>query len=62
MLNQGLKDKGTKYQVLPNFGMCCRELGGSKLRVFAHACAVSDLAEQHASSFLICFSVARNAY
>ena len=27
----------------PYFGICCRELGGSKLRVFAFACAVSAL-------------------
>ena len=32
-----------KYQVLPNFGICCRELEeGSKLRVFVHAYAVSS--------------------
>ena len=24
-------------------GICCRKLGGSKLRVFAHACTVSAL-------------------
>ena len=43
MINQEFKGQGTKYQVLPNFGICCRELGGSKLRVFAHVCAVSAL-------------------
>ena len=30
MINQEFKAKGTKYQVLPNFGMCCRELGGAQ--------------------------------
>ena len=43
MINQEFKAKGTTYQALPNFRICCRELGGSKLRVFAHACAVSAL-------------------
>ena len=37
------KTLGRKYQVLPYFGICCRELGGSKLRVFAHACTVFAL-------------------
>ena len=38
MINQEFKTQRTKFQVLPNFGVCCRELGGSKLRVFVHAC------------------------
>ena len=29
-INQELKAQGTKYQVLPNFGTCCRELGALK--------------------------------
>ena len=29
--------------MLPNFGICCKELGRLKVRVFAHACAVSAL-------------------
>ena len=47
MINQEFKAKGTKYQVLPNFKICCRELGGSKQRVFAHACAVCTLSIWH---------------
>ena len=46
MINQEFKAQGRIYQVLPNFGVCCRELGGSKLRDFAHACAVSALSCQ----------------
>ena len=49
MKNQELKAQETKYQVLPNFGICCKELGDSKLRVYAHACAVSAL------SYKCCF-------
>ena len=30
-INQEFKAQGTKYQVLPNFGICCRELGGIKV-------------------------------
>ena len=43
MINEEFKALGRKCGVLPNFGICCRELGGSKLRVFVHACAVSAL-------------------
>ena len=43
MINQEFKALGRKYGVLPDFGICCKELGGAKLRVFAHACAVSAL-------------------
>ena len=43
MVNQEFKAIDGKYKMLPNFGIGCRELGGSKLRVFAHACAVSNL-------------------
>ena len=28
MINQEFKAQETKYQVLANFGICCRELGG----------------------------------
>ena len=42
-INQEFKAQGKQYQVLPNFGICCRELRGSMLGVFAHACAVSAL-------------------
>ena len=41
MKNQEFKAERTKYQVLPNLGSCCRELWGSNLQVFAHACAAS---------------------
>ena len=34
------KTQGTKYQVLPNFGICCRELGGLKVASFC-ACVRS---------------------
>ena len=40
---QEFKVQGTKYQVLPNFGICCRELAGLKVTVFVHVCAVSAL-------------------
>ena len=43
MINQEFKALGRRCQVLLNFGICCRELVGSKLRVFGHACAVSAL-------------------
>ena len=43
MIKQEFKAQGTKYQVLQNFGICCRELGDSKLPVFAHVCEVSAL-------------------
>ena len=31
MINQEFKAQGTKYQVLPNFGICHRELGEIKV-------------------------------
>ena len=44
IINQGFEAQRRRYQVLPRFGIWCRELmGGLKLRVFAHACAVSAL-------------------
>ena len=43
MINQEFKALGRKHQVLPNFEICCRELGGPKLRFFVHSCAVSAL-------------------
>ena len=43
MINQEFKAQGTKYQVLPNFGICCRSYEDSKLRVLVHARAVSAL-------------------
>ena len=43
MKNQEFHAKETKDQVLPNFGICCRELRGSKLQVLKHGCAVSTL-------------------
>ena len=46
MINQEFKALERKYQALPNFGICCRKLGGSKLRVFVHACAVSALSSK----------------
>ena len=33
MVNQEFEAIGRKNQMLPNLGICCRELGGSKLRV-----------------------------
>ena len=35
MINQEFKAKGTKYQLSPNFGICCRVLRDSKLQVSA---------------------------
>ena len=32
MINQEFKAQGTKYQVLPNFGISCRELGVLKVK------------------------------
>ena len=40
ILNQEFKALGTKYQVLPNFGTCARELGGLKVTSF-RACVRS---------------------
>ena len=40
MMNQEFKAHGTKYQVLPNFGICCKELGGIKVTSF-RACVRS---------------------
>ena len=34
MINQEFKAQGTKYQVLTNFGFCCRELAGFKVTSF----------------------------
>ena len=34
MTNQEFKAQGTKYQVLPNFGICCRELRELKVANF----------------------------
>ena len=38
--------QGIKYQVLPNSGICCKELAGLKVTSFAHACAVSALSHR----------------
>ena len=43
MINQEFKAQGRNRQVLPNFRICCRELEGSKLKIFTHARAVSAL-------------------
>ena len=34
MMNQEFKTLGRKYGVLPNFGICCRELGGAQSYAF----------------------------
>ena len=39
-VNQEFKAQGTKYQVLLNFGICCRELVGLKVTIFS-ACVRS---------------------
>ena len=42
MRNQEFKAQGRKYQVLSNFGVCCMELGGGRLKVVRfHACVRS---------------------
>ena len=41
MINQQFRVLGRKYQLLPDLGICCRDLGG--LTVFAHLCTVSSL-------------------
>ena len=45
MINQVCKAQGRKYLVLPSVGICSRELGGSRLQIFAHAFSVSALPE-----------------
>ena len=40
MMNQEFKAIGRNYGVLPNFGICYRELGGLKVVSF-HACVRS---------------------
>ena len=40
MINQGFKAQGRKHQVLRNFAICCRELGGLKVSIFC-ACVRS---------------------
>ena len=40
MINQEFKAQGTKYQMLPDLGICCRELRGLKLAIF-RACVRS---------------------
>ena len=43
MMIHELKAQGRKYQKLPNLGSVAGSWMGSKLRLFAHACAVSAL-------------------
>ena len=43
MINQEFKALRRKYQVLPNFRICCKELRELKVATFARACAVSAL-------------------
>ena len=57
MMNQELKAQRRKYEMLPNFGICCRELGDSKLRVCAHACAVSALSNNDKNMFSLMRSI-----
>ena len=40
MINQGFQTLGRKYQLLPNSGICCRELRGLKVTSF-RACVRS---------------------
>ena len=46
MINQEFKAQGTKYIVLSNFRISCRELSELKLPLFAHARAVAALSSQ----------------
>ena len=46
MINQEFKAEGTKYQVLPNYVIRCRELEGLKVFVQLHGCSVSALSMQ----------------
>ena len=48
MINQEFKAQGTKYQVLPHFVICCRELGLKVTRFFE--CARSFCADIHTAS------------
>ena len=43
MINQEFKAQRKKILIKYCFGICCRELGGSMLGVFAQAYAVSNL-------------------
>ena len=45
MINQQFKVLGRQYQVLPNVGICCRELRRLKVTYFAHAFAISTLSD-----------------
>ena len=47
-INQEFKAQGTKFQLLPNFGICCRELEGLKVVSF-HACVCSFYSVSKAS-------------
>ena len=40
VVSQEIKAEGTKYELLPNFGICCREQGGLKVTSFC-ACVRS---------------------
>ena len=60
MINQEFKALRRKYQVLPNFGICCRELRGSELGVFAHASTVSALLIMPLFAFMAQLCIAPN--
>ena len=52
MINQEFKAMGRKFQVLPNFGICCRELGGLKIRVLRMRAQLSALSSRAAKNIL----------
>ena len=41
MMNQELLGPWNKISNVADYGICCRELGGSTFGVFVHTCAVS---------------------
>ena len=43
MINKEFKAQGTKYQVLLDLRVYCRELGGLKVMIVAHVCTVCAL-------------------
>ena len=52
MINQEFKAQSRIYQVLPDFWICCKELGELKVASFAHACAAS--APSRCAFYVIC--------
>ena len=39
VINSEFKAQGANYQVLSNFGICCKELRGLEATIFSRMCA-----------------------